>query len=98
MRILASLFIITFVTLMCALGQQRPQISADRDSIKVGESTKLTWRSDANSAFLLGVGKVSPIDVLGVSPNTTTEYILVTEKEGEVSSASVKVTVAGTKG
>lgn len=98
MRSLLLLLLLVTVATMGIGGQEAPRLSADRTSIEAGESVTLSWKANADAAFLSGVGKVKATGELAVRPEVTTQYVLVTERAGAVYSASIRIKVEGQKG
>jgi hypothetical protein len=70
-------------------------ITADPDSIFLGESATLSW--DSTNADLVtidqGIGAVDPIGSLTVSPEETTTYTITAANDGGQAQASVTITV-----
>ncbi len=98
MRLVLLSLLLVCVAAMSVGGQETPRLVANRISIEAGESTLLSWKSDADAAFLSGVGKVNPTGEVVVKPEVTTRYVLVTEKARAIHYASVQIKVQGTKG
>jgi hypothetical protein len=77
---------------------QVPVISADRQAVHVGDSVTLTWRSSADSAFISGIGKVTPSGTKTLVPEGSVDFVLITQTAQSIQSAAIHVTVQGEKG
>src|SRR5271157_2704635 len=78
--------------------QERPSITAKPRQVQPGQSTTLTWNSSGQTAFLSGVGRVPTSGATVVTPNTSTEYTLVSESTQGIQFASTTVEVVGVRG
>lgn len=81
-----------------AFASDEMRLSVDRTTIQAGESCNLTWSTSGTAAFLTNVGKVAASGSVMVFPERTTEFILLTEEHGGISSTSLEVLVSGQKG
>ena len=71
------------------------EITAAPAELSAGAQTVLTWRTtNANTAFIEGLGEVSTSGMKTVTPTTSTTYHLVAKNAGGSADASVRVTVS----
>jgi len=92
---LLTLFVLTATS---ATAQQRPSIAADPDRVELGKSTRLTWTSPCDSAFLSGVGKVSGNGSIEVAPEQSTDYTIICDGPHGVEFSSTHVEFEGERG
>jgi hypothetical protein len=90
------LLILAFAVLTSA--QSPIKLTVDHSTIELGNSSRITWKSDGDSAFLIGVGKVPLSGSTSLQPEVSTDYILVVARHGVFSYANVSVRVNGEKG
>jgi hypothetical protein len=82
----------------CLASQNGTNISGTPDKIQAGESTRITWTTPCQSAFLSGVGKVHGSGSLDVSPDSSTNYTIVCDAPQGVKFSSTTVDVQGERG
>jgi hypothetical protein len=101
LRFLSPRIITFLVILACAAltsAQSPIKLSVDHSTIEPGDSSRITWKSDGDSAFLIGIGKVPLSGSTSLQPKASTDYVLVVARNGVFSYANVSVKVNGEKG
>jgi hypothetical protein len=93
-----STFLLILVCAFLTSAQSEVKLTVDRSTIELGSSCRITWRSDGDSAFLIGVGKVPVSGSRSLQPEASTNYVLVVARHGVFSYANASVKVNGEKG
>jgi len=83
------------ITVIQAVEPPTAGITADPDSIFLGESATLNWTSTNADQVTIdqGIGAVDPIGSLTITPEETTTYTITAANDGGQAQASVTVTV-----
>lgn len=75
------------------------RLSAKPKTIQAGETVILTWHvPSANSAFILGMGRVPANGSIKIQPSHTTKYTLISEGPNGIQTDSTEIQVAGGRG
>jgi hypothetical protein len=75
------------------------RLSAEPKTIQAGDTVTLTWHvPSANSAFMTGIGRVSPNGSTKIQPSHTTKYTLISEGPNGIQTDSAEVQVTGSRG
>lgn len=100
MTALTLLFLTTFPSFgVCQNSQIKIIFTSESSSLQFGSATRLGWQvAGAESVFISGVGKVPTEGTATIRPERTADYILVAEKQGVRSSASIHIKVEGGRG
>lgn len=93
-----SAFLLILACALLTSAQSSVKLTVDHSTIELGDSSRITWKSDGDSAFLIGVGKVPLSGSTSLQPRVSTDYVLVVARHGVFSYANVSVRVDGEKG